>query len=380
MSVLSIAIAAMVSLLPLSFDSLPSNDSYKKLEAAFSEKKSYYIIEDEVDLKGRTLKFPKDAVIDFRGGRLKNGTVCCDNNSLIGYAGIAGDIVLSGKVLGRLNLSVFVLSRANRNFDIGQVLNKANKVCKSIIVPDGVFYLKTPVVLESIKYYLQYGDLIYNGKAKDATVLQFNYAFSAVVNINGKIIYDYYTKVINYSKKKRTNIIGVDFLNINNSNVFVNDVEFFNNNIRVSASGDGNCYNKYTFNISVSSNEHLRICQKDTPSKQIGWCNENIFIGGRFCNWSDFDWDKCESYAIVIKGEDRNDTYNSANSLLFIKPCMEGFKNYAVVAKNVYGCHWQDARTEDSGHFIKFEGNCANNLVESSYGTSLIDYEDCLAY
>ena len=364
----------------LSIGNSPLSDPYKRLETAFSEKKSYYIIEEDVNLKGRTIKFPKDAVIDFRGGRIKNGTVRCNNNTIMGYAGLAEDVSLDGSILGPLDLSVFVIRRDDKKYDFGPILNKAAEICKSIVVPEGVFYFKTPIVLENIKNYQQLGDLIYNGKSKDVTAIRFINAFSSVVSINGKVIYDTDSNVIDYSRDKRTNIIGIEFANFNNCTVFVNDVEYFNNNIRISGYGAGNCYNKYTINTSVFSNEHLRVFQKDFPLNQIGWCNENIFFGGRFCNWSHFDWSECESVAILIEGPDRGDTYNSSNSLLFIKPCMDGFKGCAVYAKNVVGCHWQDARTEGTQCFIKFVGSCIDNEANSLYGTNEIDYEECLTY
>lgn len=357
-----------------------TNNSYKRLLTAVAEKCDYYSVNEDVNLSGKTIELPKGAVIDFKGGIISNGTIIFNDNLLIGYSGIANNVKISGNIIGPLNISVFVLKRSDRQFDLGPIMNKAIKVCKNIIVPEGVFYLQTPIVLNDIKFYQQFGSLIYNGKSKDITVLQFSNVFTAVININGKVAYDIESSVINYTKAKRTNIIGIEFANVNNSRVYIGDVEYFNNNIRISAYGVGNCYNQYTINLSVFSNEHLRIYQEDKPSKQIGWCNENVFLGGRFCNWSHFDWKNCESTAIRIEGAQSGDTYNSANSILFIKPCMEGFRSPAVYAKNVTGCHWQDARTEDTKLFVKFVGNCRYNEVNSLYGTESVDYSECSTY
>lgn len=356
-----------------SLDSIPGT-------AFFSEKRSYYIINDVIDLGRKTISLPDGAVLDFRGGHIINGKLECHNNSFWGRAGISDDVSLSGSVMGPLDIGVFQLKRDDKSFDLGQIINKASAVCKNILIPEGRYFFQTPIKIENIQCYQQYGDLVYNGKAKTVTVFQFLQGNSSTINIYGKLIYDINTKVINYTRTNQTHIIGIEFVNLNNCNVLVSDVEYFNNNIRVSAYGAGNCYNKYTFNISVFSNEHLRIYQKNQPENQIGWCNENIFIGGRFCNWSHFDWNKCKSVAIRIEGDDKSDTYNSANSLLFIKPCMEGFKDYAIYAKNVIGCHWQDARTEGSKVFIKFEGSSRDNEANSMYGTEIIDYSDCTTY
>lgn len=346
----------------------------------FSEKQSYYEITSKVDLRGKTVTLPENAWVVFRGGKVSNGVIICHNNTLTGRDGIESSVVLKGSVKGPLDISVFCIKVDNKDYDIGRIINLAGSVCKNLIVPEGRYYLQTPVRLENIKYYEQYGDLIYNGGAKDVTVFQFYGGGASIIKMYGKLAYDTSVKVINYTISKKTNIIGVEFVNFNNSDIFIGDVEYFNNNIRISGYGAGNCYNKYTFNISVFSNEHLRIFQKNQPEGQIGWCNENTFIGGRFCNWSHFDWNNCKSVAIRIEGDDKSDTYNSANSLLFIKPCMEGFKDYAIYAKNVIGCHWQDARTEGSKVFIKFEGSSRDNEANSMYGTEIIDYSGCTTY
>ncbi len=346
----------------------------------FSEKRSYYEITDIIDLGSKSISLPEGAVIDFRGGHIINGKLECHNNSFVGRAGIAKDVSLSGSVVGPLDIGVFELKNDDKSFDVGRIINDASAVCKNLIIPDGQFYFQTPIKIEDIRCYQQYGDLIYNGKAKSVTVFQFFKGNASIINIYGKIAYDINTKAINYTNNNRTHIIGIEFVNLNNCNVLVSDVEYFNNNIRISAYGAGNCYNKYTFNLSVFSNEHLRIYQKNQPENQIGWCNENVFIGGRFCNWSHFDWNQCNSVAIRIEGDEKSDTYNSANSLLFIKPCMEGFKDCAVYAKNVIGCHWQDTRTEGSKVFIRFEGSCRDNEANTMYGTEVIDYSGCSTY
>lgn len=354
--------------------------SYLPATNPFSEIKSYYEIDSNLDLKGMTIRLPKNAVVSFRGGQICNGRIVCDNNRFEGYDGIAKTVSLSGTVKGPLDLSVFQLVENDRSFDIGVVLNAAANVCKSIIVPDGTYYFSSPIVLNDIRYYRQLGDLYYNGKSKDVVAIQLNGGSSTVVDFIGKVYYDIQNKVINYTKARRTNIIGIEIVNYHNSDVRIEDVAYFNNNIRVSGYGAGTSYNKFTVGLSAFSNEHLRIFQKNKPTSQIGWCNENIFIGGRFSNWSNFDWNNCESVAIRIEGASEGDTYNTANSLLFIKPCMEGFRGPAIYAKNVVGCHWLDARTEDSQTFIKFVGNCHYNQANSLYGTEKVDYVETTTY
>lgn len=346
----------------------------------FSEIRSYYEVTLDIDLKGRTLRLPKNATVSFRGGAISNGAILCDNNRFEGYDGIAKTVSLSGTVKGPLNLSVFQLKENDRSFDMGAYLNMASSVCKSIIVPDGTYFFSSAIVLNDMRYYQQIGDLYYNGKLTDVVAVQFNGGGSSVIDIIGRVYYDLQNKTINYTKAKKTNIIGIEFVNYNNSDVRISDVAYFNNNIRVAAYGAGSSYNKFKIGLSAFSNEHLRIYQKNKPASQIGWCNENVFYGGRYCNWSHFDWKNCESVAVKIEGAGEGDTYNSVNSLLFLKPCMEGFKGPAVYAKNVTGCHWLDARTEGSQTFIKFVGACHYNQANALYGTEAIDNTEATTY
>ena len=370
----------LISMILLISNSMNLISNYNHNGRLFSDKKAYYEIESIVDLEGKTIDLHKGAVIEFRGGQIKNGVLNCNDNVIKGIGGLSETVSLKGRVKGPFDLSVFQLSEKDESFDFGPIVNNAAQVCKNIVIPEGKYYFKTPIVLEDMRYYQQYGDLVFFGKETNVTAIQFLRGESAVINVMGKVMYDTHNNTINYTKTDRTEIIGVEFVNFNNSLIYIGDVEYFNNNIRVSGYGAGNSYNKYFFGISVFANEHLRIFQKDYPAKQIGWCNENTFFGGRFCNWSHFDWDNCESVAISIMGEEIGDSYNGSNSLLFIKPCMESFKNYAVYAKNVDGCHWQDARTEHCGKFVFFEGVCRNNRISSSYGTSAIDYSHCNTY
>lgn len=381
MNTISLAIVLPVILSSIVFGpSCKAGNDADGFLSVFSEKRSYYDITEDMDLGGKSLSLPDGATLDFRGGCIRNGKLECRDNTFSGRSGLASDVSLSGSVTGPMDIGVFELRRGDRSFDIGRIINAATSVCKSIVIPDGRYYLQTPVKIENIRCYQQFGDLIYNGKAKDVTVFQFHGGNAATISMYGKLAYDTDTKIIDYTTKNRTNVIGVEFVNLNNSNILVSDVGYFNNNIRVSAYGAGNCYNKYTFSISAFSNEHLRIFQKDLPAKKRGWCNENIFIGGRFCNWSHFDWNQCESVAIKIEGSGVGDTYDSANSLLFLKPCLEGFREYGVYARNVTGCRWQDARTEDCGKFIKFVGDCRYNEANSMFGPETIDFEECSTF
>lgn len=349
-------------------------------ENPFLEVKSYYEVCNDLDLKGKTITLPKDATVCFRGGQVSNGKIVCNNNRFEGYNGIAKTVLLTGTVKGPFDVSVYQLKENDRSFDIGAILNTVSGACKSIVVPDGTYYFSTPIVLKDMKYYQQLGDLYYNGKSTNVVAVQFYGGNSSVIDIIGRIYYDTQNKIINYTKKRVTNIVGVEIVNYHNSDVKFQDVAYFNNNIRISGYGSGTSYNKFTIGMSAFSNEHIRIYQKNLPTSQIGWCNENTFYGGRFSNWSHFDWNNCESVAIRIEGAETGDTYNTANSLLFIKPSMEGFKGPAIYAKNVEGCHWLDARTEGCDSFIKFVGVCRYNTATSAYGTERIDYSECATY
>ena len=340
---------------------------------------SYYELTSVVDLNGGVICLPDNITILFKGGMFKNGTISVTNATFIGTRGFYRDVILKGSVNGPANAAWYQLERDDVSFDIGPIINTLADSFQSIIIPEGNYFFQTPIVASNIKSFILDGNLLYNGESTQLSAISFTNSVSCFIELKGSVRYSGKADAISYTKKKQTSITGLNFVNIKQSFITISDVRNFNTNIKISGIGDGNSYNQYHLGLSYNSNIHLHIYQRDDNGK-IGWCNENIFYGGRFGNPSSMDQKKCETVAIFLDGDHKEDTYNRINSLLFIKPSTEGFAHFSVYAKNAYGCQWLYGRNEGSNYYAKFVGNCRQNGIIVSYGPHKIDISECLTY
>lgn len=279
-------------------------------------------------------------------------------------------------LFGSLLVSSIVAFSANHlvsddeRFDNGFIINQMAAESKVVNIPEGTFYFSTPILLDGCRTISIYGNLIYVGeKGKPSIVVKGN---NVIFDLYGCLSYGKSPVFIGEKDNKTT--IGIDFVNINNSRIYVNEIKQFNENIRVSGIGAGCSYNKFSFGIVRNCLTGLRIYQEDLDGKR-GWTNENSFYGGRFCNFSDWKY-KNQSVAVRIAGPDqRKDSYNSSNSNLFLKQSFEGF-NTVVVAKNTRFCDFLYARLEDSKTFVKFIGECRQCRVSADYNSGCKLYDD----
>lgn len=269
------------------------------------------------------------------------------------------------------NLSDFGVKAGDPSFDNGFIINGAAKSATELFLPEGTYYFKTPIELKNIRSIHFLGNLVYTGAngVSAITITGNNMSVNMVGYISGQKDKISFSK---YDEDKST--VGVDFVNMNNSTVFLSEVRYFNENIRVSGLGAGCSYNKFSLGIIRNANVGLRIYQRDEGGKR-GWANENTFIGGRFCNYA--DWNKSwPTMAIRIAGPDkRADAYHIANSLFFLK---QSFENYdtVVYARNVRESDFLYARLEGSKLFVQFTGSSRSNRVSCDYQGSCKLYAD----
>lgn len=331
---------------------------------------SVLVVEDDYNLAGSVLKIPSNSTLIFKGGSISNGTI--DFN----HCRIEGDALITCDFTGEIandyvDIRWFGIKEGDSLFDNGPIINKVCAQYSKVLLPKGVYYFTTPIVILDAKKLEFNGDLIYQG-AKNTIAMTIT-GTTAVINIFGTISC-YKNKNVSYSNsKKGSNIVGIDFQNVNNSIIYVNEVKYFNENIRVSGVGGSCCYNQFSFGLIRNANVGLRIYQEDAKNKQ-GWANENTFTGGRFTNFSDWE-SKDESYAIKITGPRTNDTYNSVNSLHFTKQSFEGYSTI-VYANNVSSSNFLYARVEGSSLFVKFVGLCKNCRISTGYNDGCSLYDD----
>ena len=260
------------------------------------------------------------------------------------------------------DLADFGVKAGDPAFDNGAIINRAAKSAAELYLPEGTYYFKTPIVLKDLRSIHFLGNLVYTGSngVSAVTITGNNVSVNLVGYISGQKEKISYAK---YDEDKAT--VGVDFANMNNSTVYINEVRYFNENVRVSGLGAGCSYNKFSIGMLRNANVGLRVYQRDEGGKR-GWANENTFIGGRFCNYA--DWNKAwPTWAVRIAGPDkRADAYHIANSLLFLK---QSFENYDTViyARNVRESDFLYARLEGSNVFVQFAGSSRTNRVTCDY-------------
>lgn len=340
------------------------------IESQLKSENSVIEIQDNFNLAGRAVKIPANSTLRFIGGGFSNGTV--DFNG----CRIEGDPVLNCSLKGDVandyvDLRWFGIKENDPAFDNGPIINKVCAAFDNILLPKGIYYFSTPIVVPNVRHLEFNGDLVYRG-GKNTTAITLS-GTTAVINFNG-VVSNSNNKNVSFSNYgKNSNMVGVSFVNLNNSRVYLNEVKYFNENVRVAGLGAGSCYNTFSFGLIRNANVGLRIYQ-DNANNNIGWANENMFIGGRFCNFS--DWNKSnESHAVVIAGpESSSDKYDSANALHFAKQSFEGYDTI-VYARNVGSSDFLYSRVEGSKTFVKFVGNCKNCRISTGYNDNCKLYD-----
>jgi len=320
-------------------------------------------IRDDFDLKGATCILPEGVTLLFHGGSLNNGTVDFNGAMIEGTARI--NCSFKGAIANdQVNFAWFGLKQGDSSFDNAKVINKVSAVYKDLYLPKGTYYFTTPIVIPDGRRVDLWGDLVYQGAVKQ-TAMKVS-GTNLIFNLYGMLSCYKHPRIDYSGWGEKTYIIGIDFVNINNSLVYLNEVKYFNENVRLSGLGGGCSYNKFSFGIIRNANVGLRIYQENVGGKR-GWANENLFLGGRFCNFSDWVAAKNKSCAVKIEGPvSSKDTYDTANGLHFSKQSFEGYETI-VLARNVSYSDFLYARLEGSKVFVKFTGNCKENRVVPDY-------------
>lgn len=258
------------------------------------------------------------------------------------------------------------------SFDNGPIINKAATEVRAIIIPEGTYYFSTPILLEYPRIIESYGSLVYVGNpgVSTITVKGNNKTVRFMGTLNAKI-----NKPGFFDKYSDSNCtIGFNFVNMNNSHVYLSEVSSFNENVRISGLGGGCCYNQFSFGVIKNANVGLRLYQGDKDGKR-GWVNENLFLGGRFCVLGD-GASIPSPLAIKIAGaENIKDSYNTSNSNHFTKQSFEHFST-VVFAKNIRYCDFLYSRLEGSKLFIKFVGSSLANRIEPDYSSGCVLFDD----
>lgn len=335
-----------------------------ELNRQMNKSNTTYIINTNLDLQGKTLKIPEGCTLFFSGGSIENGTIIFTNTNLQGYPQIFCN--LEGTV-PMADITWFGARRCDKKSDVGQIINKVQRITNHLIIPAGEFYqTDMEIRIEGSKHIDWIGTIISVNTRRQ---------FNAVTIASGVISFDMTGSLICQSKSmvhekgKESNICGLTIENVNNGSLRIGSISGFNTGMKVFGYGGGCSYNQFTIQAISDCNTGILITQRDKKGK-IGWANENTFYGGRYWVSSSWDTSKRETYAIVAKGIYEDDSYNKVNSLYFLRPCTEGtyvpfvFNNAEIITV-------VDCRTERGVIGAKLSGRSNRINMSNSFGTSL---------
>lgn len=142
--------------------------------------------------------------------------------------------------------------------------------------------------------------------------------------------------------------LGLKLVNIYESDVRINLISDFFVGVLVTASNNfGNVYNNYNMGHLENNKTNLLI----RPSDETGWCNENLFIGGRYSHRQNEidDTPNC----VHIKLYPYNENGYNTNNNVFIKPSVEGSKVHYTLDLNGGYNSFYNGRYEGANKIIK---------------------------
>ncbi len=345
-----------------------------------------FVFTKDIELSGKKVKVGAYSILDFQGGSISNGElVLSDSNEIVGIPRLY--TLFSGNYTKTVDVSWFITEQ-ERLSDASKRLVEICSMFKHIKSDGRTYFLSHQVFMDGMEYLNLNSEFRYNGKEKNISVFYISSSHRANLYIH-KIIHDGGLKGVNAKNLINDTdcIIGVNFVNVDNSYIKTDFIYCFNEGIRLSAINQNPfSYNKIYPGEIVSCNRGIRVFQDSG-----GWANENYFYGGRI--FIDTPAQKAgmkKVVAIHIEGAGKSDTFNRVDALSFSDFCVEGYKNclgYTVFAKNVSFCSFNNFRNEGGDYLIKFIGKCFNNKYSLSYYNSetnkntereaLVDVSEC---
>ena len=160
--------------------------------------------------------------------------------------------------------------------------------------------------------------------------------------------------------------VGILLTNCYSSDINIVRASGFEKGVIFKGNNSGFAYNNITLQY-VYDNKYQVILTDDAAG---GYCNENLFLGGRLGSLSIHP----AVAGIVITSEH---SYQQNNNI-FIKPSLEiqnsGNTTYGVIFEHAYKNQIIDARTESCDYAVKFEADAQDNLFQVGSGvTTYID-------
>lgn len=169
------------------------------------------------------------------------------------------------------------------------------------------------------------------------------------------------------------NTIGVKIINADTCSIYIQEADRFTIGVQCIGANGGFAYNTLFLN-RLLNNKYSLECT-DNNNLGTGWCNENIFIGGRLGNYSNVN-PTLSRYGVRIKSQNGN--YLNNNNY-FLKTSFElgvptSGEVIPVLIENGIQNEFKRFRNEgNSAIFARIKNNSTDNIFESGYGHANIE-------
>lgn len=164
------------------------------------------------------------------------------------------------------------------------------------------------------------------------------------------------------------NFVGVRLINCDQCRIEVELIDGFYKGLECMGDGQGFAYNQTHIKIINSNKYGIYLDYKEETN---GWCNENIFYGGRFSTTTGFN-QGVGRVGVRITGDDNRFLYPSFE---LSRTTSAPELSQAAIFEDAYNCHILNCRNEGnsnttqspSGYAFEVRGSSKDNLVEVAY-------------
>ena len=360
---------------------LLSND--KSLASQMKMSNTTYVVRNVFDLGGASVKIPSNCVLIFEGGIIRNGSISMNMTFLDGRPQFE-NISFSGEISNGL----FDCTWIRNGDDIGAKINYAQRYFKKIYTPYCDYDVKTPIELTNMKAVelnssFHYVGPIQNGKA----ALNIEKTTNATIKIHSLSIEE---KRIDHTDERKVNFIGVALTSCNNCMLYMDNVAFFNENIRLQDRYAIGCsYNRIVCLNNLNANMGVRFYATDYNKKK-SWANETVIQGGRFVKYGS-SYKYGNKYGVFIGGPKCDpktyatgdiDTQDASSHITIEDASFDRF-DYIAYARNTKNLSIVRCREEEvTTSLCKFDGQCLDFYYIPGYINFInsIDLTDCKRY
>ncbi len=159
--------------------------------------------------------------------------------------------------------------------------------------------------------------------------------------------------------------VGVDINNLYDSEVSFTQIQNFETGLRLKGMDRGVVYN--TIHMGHLDNNKVNLI---LTANTVGWCNENLFLSGRWSHNSGEGASVAGAYGIKM-----DVCPNAINNNVFIKPCLEGdTPQFHVTIAGSDNVIYYGRYEVTGGARLKWESDAARNLVDQGvYSGNIVE-------